>query len=421
MNDLICFFYLIPIRLSPHALKFQTFVVNLYIDSKALRVPGWRHGSCNAANISKVLGAWFNVFPFSLSELCGPIRAKDNEKPATTAYGRDRVEPIKVPPFVLKGPEHVLAYEKIAAEMKNAVVEHNENMKTNMAKLSLNSSSGSDLVGGVCFSELGLDGILKRYCREMFPEDAHSASSCLSCDSANRPWIERDAGRCSAHRQMRQSGTPLISSWGEATKNTYFHSYLGEEDRVLAHSNLRADCTFIHDSTRSLKGVLDHLENLHHPSVPFVDGLTVELLEFQRQSVQWALERETTPGGVQSFLWAKLPSVAEPGHDLYFNPILERFSKDKPRLARGGIIAEEMGLGKTVISLALILQNPAPVAPLSGSPVTVLGAVGTGNDAISDGPTSWDKELYSRTSVSNSKRGSIISRGTLVVVSDDSS
>jgi hypothetical protein len=92
----------------------------------------------------------------------------------------------------------------------------------------------------------------------------------------------------------------------------------------------------------------------------------VELLEFQRQSVQWALERETTPGGVQSFLWVKLPSVAEP----------------------------------------------------SGSPVTTLSA-GNGAESCTtaNGQSSWDRELHSRTSESHSKRGSILSRGTLVVVS----
>jgi SNF2 family DNA or RNA helicase len=130
---------------------------------------------------------------------------------------------------------------------------------------------------------------------------------------------------------------------------------LSENERILAVSNLSSDANEVLDNTRSMKGLLEHLENLHHPSpVPLVEGLNVELLAFQRQSVQWALERETTPGGIQSFLWPKLPSVAEPGEELYYSPILERFRRDKPHLVRGGIIAEEMGLGKTVISLALV-------------------------------------------------------------------
>jgi hypothetical protein len=64
---------------------------------------------------------------------------------------------------------------------------------------------------------------------------------------------------------------------------------------------------------------------------------------------------------------------------------------------------------------AQILQNPAPALPQSGSPVAILNDA---NGVAANGPAApqtWDKDLYARTSVSNSKRGSIISRGTLVV------
>lgn len=62
-----------------------------------------------------------------------------------------------------------------------------------------------------------------------------------------------------------------------------------------------------------------------------------------------------------------------------------------------------------------ILQNPAPAVPQSGSPVAVLNDANGAAANVPDGPQTWDKDLYARTSVSNSKRGSIISRGTLVV------
>ena len=359
--------------------------------------------------------------PFSLSELTGLIRAQEVEDRIK------RYEQYSIPPFVVGDPALCPTQEKAATEMRKALQKHNDDVKHNLTQLSLNSGTTSDLLGGVCSAQIGLTGILRGYFREIFAEDVlrFRSNGQVFAFSRFKSWIERELGLRSRHRTMRRSGEPLIDEEKDFLetkgRHTNFESYLNDEDHVLAMTNLSEDCYSLKLETASMKGMLDHLENLHHASVPFVDGLTVELLEFQRQSVQWALERETTPGGVQSFLWAKLPYVAEPGHDLYFNPILERFSKDKPRLARGGIIAEEMGLGKTVISLALILQNPAPEAPLSGSPVTVLGAVGTGNDASSDGPTSWDKELYSRTSASNNKRGSIICRGTLVVVSDDPS
>ena len=378
--------------------------VCLFIKSAAFQMSGWKSsGYCRAPSLSNVLGAWFNVFPFSLQELCGSIQAEEVEAQPREADGKRY---ISVPPFVLNASEYRGASDKISIEMKNAVSRHNDVVKSNLFKFSLNSSSASDLVGGVCLSGVGLAGVLKGYCREMFAEHAFNNSDV----SANRSWIERDAGICSYHRKLRHPAKQIRRD--PTRKETGFDSYLRNDDSALARSNLYRDAAAIMKNTESFKGMMDHLENLHHASVPFVDGLTVELLEFQRQSVQWALERETTPGGVQSFLWAKLPAVAEPGQDIYFNPILECFRKDKPRLVRGGIIAEEMGLGKTVISLALILQNPAPKAPLSGSPVSALDSAGTASDA-----TPWDKELYSRTSGSNSKRGSILSRGTLVVVS----
>jgi SNF2 family DNA or RNA helicase len=191
-----------------------------------------------------------------------------------------------------------------------------------------------------------------------------------------------------------------------------YASILSGEEYPFAMTSMRKDAKRIHDKTKTLNGLMDHLENLGHAVAPFVEGLAVELLPFQSQTVQWATEREQTPGGVNAFLWTKLPSLAQPHTDLYFSPILEELTVTKPQLARGGIIAEQMGLGKTVISLALILRNPAPPLPVSGTAIASINVT----PAISSGAAFWDPDLYSRTSASKKKRGQIISRGTLVVV-----
>ena len=74
---------------------------------------------------------------------------------------------------------------------------------------------------------------------------------------------------------------------------------------------------------------------------------------------------------------------------------------------------EQMGLGKTVISLALILNNPAPALPVSGSPLSSLGGANT-----SESGAFWDPDMTSELKRgTKKKRGRIISRGTLVVVS----
>lgn len=70
------------------------------------------------------------------------------------------------------------------------------------------------------------------------------------------------------------------------------------------------------------------------------------------------------------------------------------------------------GLGKTIISLATILVNPAPGLPESGSPIAAL------NTLNNSGRATWDKDMYARTQAeddANPKRGSLISRGTLVI------
>ena len=75
-------------------------------------------------------------------------------------------------------------------------------------------------------------------------------------------------------------------------------------------------------------------------------------------------------------------------------------------------IASQMGLGKTVTTLALILANPAPLEPAAGSDASKITVQ---PNSTFDTPFR-DPELYQRAAGSNPKRGSIVSRGTLVIV-----
>lgn len=67
---------------------------------------------------------------------------------------------------------------------------------------------------------------------------------------------------------------------------------------------------------------------------------------------------------------------------------------------------------KTVISLALILKHPAPQLPISGSNVSALTTAPAPSD---ERDPKWDMGLYARASAGIPKRGSILSRGTLVI------
>jgi hypothetical protein len=183
-----------------------------------------------------------------------------------------------------------------------------------------------------------LKGALERYFRDSFAELAVAGHGRVG-------WADCDLGVVSGHRSMR----PVGSSYGSHTLSTYnreLQGALNYKDDTMAEANLRESATRINNKQGSMNGILEHLENLGHECAPYVEGLNVELLEFQRQTLQWALEREKVPGGIQSFSWVKVPSVGEPNSELYFNPILQRFRRDKPLVVRGGFIAEEMGLGK---------------------------------------------------------------------------
>jgi hypothetical protein len=54
----------------------------------------------------------------------------------------------------------------------------------------------------------------------------------------------------------------------------------------------------LHYQNCSIREVMMRLENIGHAKVNFLEALNVELLDFQRQSLQWALEREKLPDPV---------------------------------------------------------------------------------------------------------------------------
>lgn len=117
-----------------------------------------------------------------------------------------------------------------------------------------------------------------------------------------------------------------------------------------------------------LDGLLEYVRPaVDAPEEPAPPGLLPKLFPFQRKALYWMLQKEldTRQDGahvLHPLWWALKPTgTGSLGRTIYLNEItgtlsLKRFSAMKTE--PGGCLAEEMGLGKTVELLALILRHP---------------------------------------------------------------
>lgn len=232
------------------------------------------------------------------------------------------------------------------------------------------------MMGGLCSNDVSMNGAFRRYFCDTVAEEVVNLLHLEAGHKIGNPSFYSLRLEC------------LLGS--EGMKSNLVYLIDGSNDVI--------------DRTSTLEGVLDHLENLGHTAVPSVAGLNVDVPGFQRETLDWVLERESMPGGIQSLFWFNL-SQGESTQKAFFNPILNRFRRDAPKVVHGGIINYCGGLDTTVLSLAIALQNPAPTSPPSGANRQNRRC---GAKAIS---SKWDSD-----SCLESTKGTIISRGTLVVV-----
>jgi SNF2 family DNA or RNA helicase len=120
-------------------------------------------------------------------------------------------------------------------------------------------------------------------------------------------------------------------------------------------------------STRSqadLDALLDSVSADTSSLVPFdaataAPALRTPLHDFQAAGVAWMLRRERDPdggasgGGLPPF-WSR---VVEKGTTAFLNAITNSSSTTPPSPVAGGLLADDMGLGKSLQVLALILAN----------------------------------------------------------------
>lgn len=281
---------------------------------------------------SYVVGCWFGFFPLDLAGIGGTLKGSPLEC-KNLRWFKDR-------------PQEEFHIQ--ANKFGRALAQYNEKVDELRSSLSLTPSTSDvqDLVGFstnntspeavlTSFYREALAGVRRKCGRPLyFPSFDHSCRStsdaCQWMKISNHNRFDY-SGRLHGHdhdfilkyRDKLVAKICLEPALEEATKNNHGIRNFAEGD--------------------SPQELLTCLENLGHEAELTCEGLTVELLDFQKQTLKWAMERETTPGGIQSYLWFKLP-IAD--SDLYFNPVGGWFREGKPREVRGGIIADEMGLGK---------------------------------------------------------------------------
>ena len=303
------------------------------------------------SNFARFLGAWYSVFPFKLSELTYglPLEYLVTEQQIKGFHRR-------LSRHLTPQEKHYLKNSDLRKTLDDENIEefraYNEESKAIDSSLSFISSSSHKRTGGFCDNDTTFRGTLRRYFRETLADDLLSFDWCESQNIFGiSPAGQALLGSISTHRKMRFPGLPNQSR-SSIFPTHGVRSYLNSNDLWLLLKffgqqikDKRRDCS------TTINGLLTELENLRHEPIDHIDGFSnnLQLLDFQRETVMWAYERETMPGGIQEFLWTKLPSASKHVSatevvpvDVYFSPVLNILKTEKPSIIRGGFIAEQM-------------------------------------------------------------------------------
>lgn len=132
---------------------------------------------------------------------------------------------------------------------------------------------------------------------------------------------------------------------------------------VVEHANGRCTCAAEPDAGM----VYESLQRRAREQLPPIDQprkLAAHMLPFQRRAASFLIEREMHPAERRALAaecglwWIRVAHT-----ELFFNVLSGTLTSDAAVAAadvRGAILAEEMGLGKTVEVLALVLERAAP-------------------------------------------------------------
>ncbi|ACO67442.1 SNF2 super family [Micromonas commoda] len=102
----------------------------------------------------------------------------------------------------------------------------------------------------------------------------------------------------------------------------------------------------------TLPGLLAAAVSDGYDECPTPPNLALPLMDFQRQTLAWMRDKERSERGLNGVFWEER-RWADGGKYWYF-PLAGELRLSEPPLVRGGMLSEEMGLGKTLEVLALV-------------------------------------------------------------------
>lgn len=163
-----------------------------------------------------------------------------------------------------------------------------------------------------------------------------------------------DTSPCAWLGNYREAGKQYFDPWATPIKSSLYYLFNKLPSPAPDPQLIRSRYT--RASVRDLLNSAAHSEWEEHGEQPLA-GLRTRLYPYQARSASLMIQREAAP---QLQLDPRLEMRKSPnGETFYFGARDGSFLQDPPyyEASRGGILAETMGLGKTIICLAVILTT----------------------------------------------------------------